>query len=565
MAFLSKVGSFSLNTITGAQVITGVGFQPKAIIFFGTGLAGAGTGPGFQYTIGAVSSAGTTHADGFAGYGADNLATQAVGRYMRPGYAIEFYDAGVEKARASVTSLDADGFTINVIVADAATSRLIFYVALGGDIQAHVDYFNIGVTTGNQSRTGAGFQPDCVMLFGTCGASTLGTTAVVFNVGVFSADAQWALSYRIRSTNPSNSRCYQRTDRCYVGLSSSSDALVTAAEKVSLDADGYTVNILTASTANVVALALKGVRVSLGAINQPTANGTQEVTTGSVSPALVLLASDNLVASTGIQTGGGASFGAATLDDNASMWFSDVHNVSPTQTDQEVSTSDAIRMSSAGVPTLNAAATVSALGPSSFTLDWGGTDAIARQVLYVALGPPGVTTTQTQTGKARITVGFTQSQTGKSRITVGRTQVQTGKSRITVVQTKTQVGTARITLPSYTFQTQTGKARITVSGVTHTQVGKAAILVSGITRTQTGKSRISVGRTQVQTGKSRVSVPRVQTQSGKARLAVVATKTQTGKARVAVSRAQTQTGTARIHVPFPAIVGLNVERWSAPR
>jgi hypothetical protein len=112
--------------------------------------------------------------------------------------------------------------------------------------------------------------------------------------------------------------------------------LVTAAEKVSLDADGYTVNILTASTANVVALALKGLRVNLGAINQPTANGTQEVATGSVSPALVLLASDNLAASTGIQTGGGASLGAATLADNASMWFSDVHNVSPTQTDQEV-------------------------------------------------------------------------------------------------------------------------------------------------------------------------------------------------------------------------------------
>jgi hypothetical protein len=328
----------------------------------------------------------------------------------------------------------------------------------------------------------------------------------------------------------------------------------------------------------------------VGAINQPTVNETQEVATGSVSPALVLLASDNLAASTGIQTGGGASFGAATLDDNASMWFSDVHNVSPTQTDQEVSTSDAIRMSTAGVPTLNAAATVSALGSGSFTLDWGGTDAIARQVLYLALGPSGVTTTQTQTGKARISVSREQTQTGTARITIGpppdqsgtfdkpvfdedlfdgqgvaTEQTQTGKARITVVQTKTQVGTARITLPSYTFQTQTGTARITVSGRTQTQVGKAAIRVSGITRTQTGKSRISIGRTQVQTGKSRVSVPRVQAQNGKARLAVVAAKTQTGKARVAVSRTQAQTGTARIYVPFPAIVGLNVERWSAPR
>src|SRR5207244_5441114 len=61
-------------------------------------------------------------------------------------------------------SNNADGFTVNVVTADA-TSRRVFYLALGGLTNAVVgNYQTPATTTGNQTITGLGFQPDLLMV-----------------------------------------------------------------------------------------------------------------------------------------------------------------------------------------------------------------------------------------------------------------------------------------------------------------------------------------------------------------------------------------------------------------
>ncbi|MBA2706145.1 MAG: exo-alpha-sialidase [Blastocatellia bacterium] len=119
----------------------------------------------------------------------------------------------------------------------------------------------------------------------------------------------------------------------------------------------------------------------------------------------------------------------------------------------------------------------------------------------ITVSKPATTTTQTTTGKARITASTTQTITGKARITATASQTITGKARITTTVTQTQLGKARITAAS--TQTQTGKARVTAS-TTQTQTGKGRITASA-TRTQDGKARITATSTQTQTGRGRIT------------------------------------------------------------
>jgi hypothetical protein len=153
-----------------------------------------------------------------------------------------------------------------------------------------------------------------------------------------------------------------------------------------------------------------------------------------------------------------------------------------------------------------------------------------------------LTSPQTTTGKARITKSTSQTQAGQSRLTVTTPQTLTGKTRITKSQTQTQTGLSRITKTS--SQTITGKARVSVT-TSQTQTGKANL---SLPRTQTGLARITKTQTQTQAGKSRVTKTQSQTQAGQSRITETTAQTQTGKANILTGQTstQTQTGQARI-------------------
>jgi len=88
----------------------------------------------------------------------------------------------------------------------------------------------------------------------------------------------------------------------------------------------------------------------------------------------------------------------------------------------------------------------------------------------------------------------TQTQSGKARITTTSSQTQTGKTRIRRTVQQTQAGVARI-LTNATTQTQTGKAKI--------------VLVR--TQTQTGKGTIALARSQLLTGRAYIYIAPVYT------------------------------------------------------
>jgi hypothetical protein len=210
--------------------------------------------------------------------------------------------------------------------------------------------------------------------------------------------------------------------------------------------------------------------------------------------------------------------------------------------------------------------------PATTTQTETGVARIQIAVTKTETGVARVTavTPQTETGKARITAATAQTETGKARIMASTTKTETGLARITAVVLKTIQGLARVT--AVATKTETGVSRIqkaatkTITGLSRLQVSVAktiqglaritgttgrtetgtARITATTTRTNTGKARIQITTSQTSTGKARVTVSTLKTVTGKARVQGTTTKTETGVGRITATTAKTQTGIARI-------------------
>lgn len=155
---VTKVSQFHPSGTTGNQSITGVGFQPNAVIMV---LTGRGSGFGGQ----------TQHAELNFGFMADNGGQYVQGFHSHAGNGYH-YSWGLTNAciiaidatitgQASYVSMDSDGFTINWSNA-SSSSEYISYLAIGG-VEAHVGTSTFQGSTGTWAVSGFGFEPDAVI------------------------------------------------------------------------------------------------------------------------------------------------------------------------------------------------------------------------------------------------------------------------------------------------------------------------------------------------------------------------------------------------------------------
>lgn len=399
MAAQFKVGSFQMATATGNQAITGVGFVPKALLIWGQSTAGAP--PEFaDFTFWNFGMSDGTTSIAFCGISADNAATTDTNRSHNEGQIIEVIgSAGVLEVRASLSSFDADGFTLNyTAIAGVAPARYCVYVAIGGsDVDAKVGVFDnpISATPFTQSITGVGFTPSCI-LFAPCintgtssnlDASTqepaIGWTDGTRNgfSAVHSGDGH---GFAITSRR-------QKTTGC-IGLLTTA-TLAWEAELDSFDADGFTVNWIirtSATAAGIYYLALAGVNAYAGTITQPTSTGTQAITGVGFQPSAVLFQSVCGTANGAAQNHNRHVLGASDGSAHLAAWQGDQDSADPTIAARYFTNAKCIAMATEAATgsssTLDAAADVDSLDADGFTLDWTTADATARQVLFLALG-----------------------------------------------------------------------------------------------------------------------------------------------------------------------------------
>lgn len=386
-----KVGSFTTSGSTGNQSITGVGFKPKALITF----CSDATVDGF-YATGFNLGLGFSDRDPANARIIGNSSIDALlqrGAYFSKASTNNIVyiggNNGLPLGGASLTSIDSDGFSINVSLARA---RRTGFVALGGDsLLVVTTNIQTGTSSGAFSVTGIGFKPAAIILMGviaqTSNVSTNSSDLFGKVVGFASGPAatnQCSMFYFSGNTNPSDMRSLQWTNTVYTIGPTTTRLTLT-----SFDADGFTGSWSAAPAAsyNVQLICLRGGQYSAGIETQPTSASDKSTTGLGFQPIGLLLAGWNHIASTSIDTTQArTTFGACDNRNGASMWGQRQDNSATPDSNGRYSSTNAFFHAS-NTATLDAAANIKLFDVNGFTLNWPTADATAREFFFLGIAP----------------------------------------------------------------------------------------------------------------------------------------------------------------------------------
>ncbi len=443
--FRFKKGSFTKNSTATPpaqpQSVSGVGFQPKAVIFFYTRQTATGVAPSINGGWGFTS--GPSNERAIATAALDAEAAGNSGRAQSITHCIVIANTVVLKtAEAELTSFDADGFTLNWTL-NEARADIIHYVALGGtDItNAVADHFAISAGTSPPAQSVAlGFQPDFVMVLAarSSGAEAFSTEAY-HSIGFATATARAAIGVQLEDSEAARDTCsWQRTDSVLLipntgaGLDDcpAPGGLLDTRFDIAFTSTGFDINKI----ANVLSgqlvhyLALKGGRYSVGSFPKDNVTAAppdldQAVAGVGFRPVGVMLASDNLPANLAIQAEGRISFGASDLATNGATWWHDRDALGPpgsTDSNSRTSTNEiAVHSSGVGGATVDAAGRLKSFDSGGFTLTWTANNTGAganHEILYAAFG---TSTDYRSIGTAADDTAGTVNATFGSRILTG--------------------------------------------------------------------------------------------------------------------------------------------------
>lgn len=409
MALTFYSGSFTSRTNTGTDVISGVGFTPKVIIFYScdwTGMADETFGVDLTFRMGWAVDTTAANQKSIDCYSEDAVATSNSERGYSAASAICAESSPSMVAIGVVSVIGADGFTVNWTTNDG-TAKKISYICLGG---ADITNTKVGQLTspaaggtGNQTTTGVGFQPDIVMFISTGQTDGQVSTQCVWGVGFATGSADQACLCGISKTGQATmiTKRYQRTDNsnCFALLDTATPtSKALEGSLVSMNADGFTINWTTVITSgaskSVAYLAIKGGNFEIDAITSPTAGTppvSQQTTAVGFQPVGLLMASTGktsgttIVGTNRISIGGGTSSTAAR-----NAWAGDTDAVADSITARTHRNNKIVsaitEAATQGNSTINASASITSLDTDGFTLSWDARDTNAYEVIYVAFG-----------------------------------------------------------------------------------------------------------------------------------------------------------------------------------
>ena len=250
MPLLTHVGVITLqSTDSGTKAITGVGFQPKLVIFFSPeGTTNDSFHINLEKIIGAASSA--SDEDCITQMDKNGVGTTVTWkRHSTSCITGLLTTSGAVEFQYSMNSFDSDGFTLGV-GSTAGTDRKVGYIALGGDDlnNAKVGVETTGTSSGSKSVTGIGFQANALIAVGLGGASAdTSYSEMASSVGMVSgASSEYCVSASSED-NVATTNCDRVgvNNRFLLELASAG-TVYGDAEFTSFDSGGFTYNITTA-------------------------------------------------------------------------------------------------------------------------------------------------------------------------------------------------------------------------------------------------------------------------------------------------------------------------------
>lgn len=395
------VGSFTKTNTTGTQAITGVGFTPKAIVFWTSGSnAASGTWDQHIYQgIGFTSGASDSYSVSGASF--DNAGTSSTARRIAAkAITLQLDDANSSNIQeADLSSFDADGFTLNWTTnggIPALSSTEVMFLAIGGDdVSAKVVNWTSPTSTGNKAVTGVGFEPT-VVLHSLSGAETTVPSSAAGMVTSFGAmdgsGNQWTNTVGSRDgLSTTDTARYQRTDKAIATLRYNGVGLPVweEAEYVSMDSDGFTLNFTSAIAAayEAFSLCLSGLDAKVGNFAKTTsgAPASQSVTGVGFEPGALLLSNVEFPASTSVVQHAYWSLGAGDGTNERVAEQNDQDAQSTTNADSLWKNDKITHMGDASLTTV-AEADLTSLDADGFTLNWTTNNASVYEILYLALG-----------------------------------------------------------------------------------------------------------------------------------------------------------------------------------
>jgi hypothetical protein len=401
VTFLTHTGYIAEKSSTGSQSYTGVGFKPKAVIFYSQGCSDVNA----WHTATETGLGFAASASQYATVGGSLAYNQTVSSHShRLFYSDKAYGSewdGTAYGVFTLTTFDNDGFTVNWTTAGQANHN-IMYLALGGtDItNAAVVSFVSPTTATTKAVTGVGFKPDLVILIGDEDTQARISTGFAQCMGAFDKYGnQWArYAYSVHGAHPSATGTIQSTANCYIG--SNETATVTQrAAFTSMDNDGFTITygVADGSARYVGALCIKGGNYEVGSWAKTTgANGSTDVVplstlTGSTPGAVLLTTDAHTYSEKTRQAGCRWSIGAGDGTNNTCEVGSDKDNVNATINYQINSAAKALIVNNSDSNTEDAYCTLGTFALNSFTATWTLNNAVATEINYVAFGSNNVT------------------------------------------------------------------------------------------------------------------------------------------------------------------------------
>ena len=402
--FKSATGNLGTTTAAAGNtvVVSGLGFQPKAVIFWSSGRTETIDTTGsddIQATFGFATSTTSRASSSFMHRDAVTAAPSVYGLLSDASAFSVLTTSGAVDGLMDLQSFDSDGFTL--VIDDAfASSYRISYLALGGTTltNATTGTFQEPVATGTQDITSVGFQPDAVIIIGSSGV-TIGTPRADGNhtIGMAAGASlgSFVASVYSRDTDPIRGAKYSKSGEVINGTdpasvsASSSNAAITA-----WLSNGFTLNWANtdgAGTRDLAYLALKGGSYAVGNLLTQTDTTTPIVVSNlKFRPAAALLVSVcRAEATTDIFNANiDLSIGAfSALGERTSQGMFSEEGVSPAESSTSLE-QDAVYTNISTADAVEALMDIQSINNDGFTCIMDDADASQMFVGFLAMGDP---------------------------------------------------------------------------------------------------------------------------------------------------------------------------------
>ncbi len=425
----AKSGTFIVNSGTGTQSITGVGFRPKAYILFYTKndtLDMDSSGKGSILSIGMTDG---VRQFCMASGSEDNQGTSDVGRRGFSDRVLATHDAQANQyveGEASHVSMDADGFTINIVTEFIEpTNPIVSYIAFGGDdLLVDVDTVDLAYTMDTSvDVTAPGFEPDVII------TSYIGQFLNIDGDTInddHSFSLGWALNPVRQASNNQYSMMvasrdamspaltYTRFDDTRAGVAHYDGVDDAGYEIGNFDTDGFSVTTRLKNAPNEYYMGYLALKLGTEPNVYSTARTARTTTGDDVESSAgfepIFLLSIGSAAVTGANTntaGCSMAIGFSDGTDTVALMQHDENAAATTDTHNRVSESQFMSAYSAG-GSIDWQSTLTSFDPSGWTINYGDAAGAAYLNAFLAFGPGGATELTVNPGTMGLTVGDIQ-------------------------------------------------------------------------------------------------------------------------------------------------------------